>query len=148
MTDMSPAVRPGITAVDVGSPESGPAPAGPYAQCARIAFGSGALLQLSGQVAVDDDGTLVGPGDVAAQTEQVFANLERILAAHGASLRDVVNLRTYLADMGSIRDYGRVRLARLAGHEPTSTTVEVARLFLPGALVEVEALAVVPAGAS
>lgn len=148
MTEKTPAVRPGITAVAVGDPEGGPAPAGPYAQCARIEFGSAALLQLSGQVAVDDDGTLVGPGDVAAQTERVFANLERILTAHDAGFGDVVNLRTYLTDMGSIRDYGRVRLARLAGHKPTSTTVEVSRLFLPGALVEVEALAVVVGGAS
>ena len=133
----------GITAVAVGNPRGGPVPAGPYAQCARIEFGSGALLQLAGQVAVDDDGTLVGPGDVAAQTEQVFTNLERILAAHGAGFGDVVNLRTYLTDMDSLRDYGRVRLARLTGHQPTSTTVEVSRLFLPGALVEVEALAIV-----
>lgn len=132
----------GITAVTVGDPEGGPVPAGPYAQCARIEFGSGALLQLAGQVGVDDDGTLVGD-DIATQTEQVFTNLERILTAHGAGLRDVINLRTYLTDIDSLRDYGRVRLARLAGHKPTSTTVEVSRLFLPGALVEVEALAVV-----
>lgn len=59
-----------------------------------------------------------------------------------------MNLRTFLTDMGTIRGYGRVRLARLAGHKPTSTTVEVSRLFLPGALVEVEALAVVAAGTS
>lgn len=70
MTEKSLAPHPGITAVAVGDPEGGPAPAGPYAQCARVEFGGGALLQLSGQVAVDDDGTLVGQGDVAAQTSR------------------------------------------------------------------------------
>lgn len=65
-----------------------------------------------------------------------------ILAAHGATLADVVNIRAYLTDMGQLPEYGKVRAARFTGTPPTVTTVEVSRLFVPGALLEVEVLAI------
>jgi 2-iminobutanoate/2-iminopropanoate deaminase len=118
-------------------------PAGRYSHVARIEFGDRAVLVLSGQVAVDSDGGLVGGNDMRAQAEYVMDTIEKILAGHGATLADVVNIRTYLTDIGRIAEYAEARLPRFAGMPPTSTTVEVSRLFVPGALLEVEVTAVV-----
>lgn len=108
---------------------------------ARVELAGRTVLQLSGQVAVDADGKIVGT-DMTAQAEFIMDNISAILAAHGATLADVVNLRTYLTDMSKLPDYGKVRAARFTT-PPTITTVEVSRLFIPGALLEVEALAVI-----
>jgi enamine deaminase RidA (YjgF/YER057c/UK114 family) len=103
------------------------------------------MLLLSGQVALDGDGNLVGGNDMTAQADFIMDNITAILAAHGASLAEVVNIRTYLTDMGRLPEYGSVRAARFAGSrpKPTSTTVEVSRLFIPGALLEIEVLAII-----
>jgi enamine deaminase RidA (YjgF/YER057c/UK114 family) len=70
-------------------------------------------------------------------------NISAMLAAHGGSLTDVVNIRTYLTDMSQLSDYGKVRAERLSSTPPTITTVEVSRLWVPGALLEVEVLAII-----
>jgi enamine deaminase RidA (YjgF/YER057c/UK114 family) len=69
-------------------------------------------------------------------------NITAILAAHGATLADVVNIRTYLTDMSQLPDYGKVRAARFTATPPTITTVEVSSLWVRGALLEVEVLAI------
>jgi 2-iminobutanoate/2-iminopropanoate deaminase len=126
------------------NPPAAPAPlADRYSNLAVIDLGAARLLVLSGQVALDHDGELVGPDDMAAQSERVFESIGALLAAHGAGFDDVVNIRTYLADMDRLAEYGAVRRRYLTGTPPTSTTVEVSRLFLPRALLEVDILAVV-----
>jgi enamine deaminase RidA (YjgF/YER057c/UK114 family) len=124
-----------------------------FAHVARLdTGGGGALLMLAGQVAVDDAGEVVAPGDAGAQAERIFEIVEGILAAHGASLADVAHIRTFMTDLDDLPAYGAVRRARFpaapATVPPASTTVEVSRLFLPGAVLEVEVTAVVrpPAG--
>jgi len=119
-------------------------PGGRYSHVARIELGARTMLLLSGQVALDGDGNLVGGADMTAQAGFVMDNITAILAAHGASLDDVVNIRSYLTDMSQLPQYGAVRAARFASGrpKPTSTTVEVSRLFIPGALLEIEVLAV------
>jgi 2-iminobutanoate/2-iminopropanoate deaminase len=92
-------------------------------------------------VAIDADGKIVGT-DMTAQADFIMDNITAILAAHGATLADVVNIRTYLTDMSQLPDYGKVRAARFTTTPPTITTVEVSRLWVPGALLEVEALAI------
>ncbi len=124
-------------------PATVPAPAGPYSHVARVELGDKVMLFLSGQIALDADGRLVGEGDMTAQSECVMETVAAILTAHGATLADVVNIRTYLADMDQRRAYGAVRTRYFTGTPPTSTTVEVSRLFFPGALLEVEVTAVV-----
>lgn len=131
--------------VTIENPPGVGAPVGAYSHVARIDLGSGALLLLSGQIALDDDGELVGAGDMAAQATRVFELIAAILAAHGATLGDVVNIRTYLTDMTLLPEYGQVRRALFPGPPPTSTTVEVSKLFRPGALLEVEVTAAVRA---
>jgi 2-iminobutanoate/2-iminopropanoate deaminase len=123
------------------NPATVPAPAGQYSHAARADLGDTTILQLSGQVAIDAGGDIVG-GNMTAQAEYIMDNITAILAAHGATLADVVNIRTYLTDMSQLPEYGKVRAARFTGTPPTVTTVEVSRLFIPGALLEVEVLAI------
>jgi 2-iminobutanoate/2-iminopropanoate deaminase len=130
------------------NPVTVPAPFGRYSHVARIEVGGKAILQVSGQVAIDGDGKIIGGDDMAAQAEYIMDNITAILAAQGATLADVVNIRTYVTDMGRLPEYGKVRAARFAGTPPTVTTVEVSRLFVPGALLEVEVLALTDAVAA
>jgi 2-iminobutanoate/2-iminopropanoate deaminase len=119
-------------------------PPGRYSHLARIGLGDKTLLMLSGQIATDENGGLVGAGDMTAQAGYIFDQIEKILAAHGATFADVVNVRTYLTDIGRIAEYATARRPRFNPDAmPTSTTVEVSRLFVDGALLEVEVTAVV-----
>ena len=125
----------------IDNPTTVPAPVGAYSHVVRLDSGDGSLLFLSGQVALDENGELVGPGDMRAQAFYVMELIEKILAAHGATLDDVVNIRTFLTDMDLLPEYGEARRAYIKGEPPSSTTVEVSRLFRPGALLEVEVVA-------
>jgi enamine deaminase RidA (YjgF/YER057c/UK114 family) len=120
-----------------------PPPGEWFSHAAKIELAGTNLLFVSGQVAVDIKGNLVGKGDLGAQTEQVFANLHQILADQGATFEDIVNIRTFVTDMSRISEYGAVRARYLSGSKPTSTTVEVGRLVNPDALVEIDVVAVV-----
>ena len=108
----------------------------------QMVAGRGQLVVVSGQVAQDERGELVGPGDPAAQARQVFKNLRRCLAAAGAGFGDVVKLTFFVLD---VADLPAVRAARDAvidtSRPPASTAVQVAALFAPGYLLEVEAWA-------
>ena len=108
---------------------------------ARVELGGKTILQLSGQVAVDADREIVG-NDMTTQASFIMDDIAAILAAHGATLADVVNIRTYLTDMSQLSDWGKVRAHRFAATPPRITTVEVSRLRVPGALLEVEAMAI------
>jgi enamine deaminase RidA (YjgF/YER057c/UK114 family) len=126
------------------NPPTAPPPAAAYSNIAELDLGGVRLLVLAGQVALDHDGALVGGDDMREQTRQVFESIGALLAARGATFADVVNIRTYLADMDRLREYGEIRARYLDGARPTSTTVEVTRLFRPGALLEVDITAAVP----
>lgn len=118
-----------------------------YRQVA-VARGS-KLVCLSGQVALDASGALVGAGDLGAQTEQVYANLAAGLEAAGASFRDVVKLTVYVVDWAPEKMEslvaGATRAAQRLGFDPRTvmTMVGVAHLASPGFMIEVEALAMV-----
>lgn len=130
--------------VTFDNPSTAPAPlADRYSNVAAIDLGSATMLVLSGQVALDYDGSLVGE-DMTAQSEQIFQAIGGILSAYGGGFEHVVNIRTYLADMDLLGEYGAVRRKYVTGTPPTSTTIEISRLFLPEALLEVEVTAVIP----
>ncbi|MEU8814473.1 RidA family protein [Actinoplanes sp. NPDC048796] len=103
---------------------------------------TGALVLVSGQVPLDADGQLVGPGDALEQTRQVFRNVAAALAAAGASMSDVVKLTVFLTDLG---DLGAFRTARDEVIDrtkpPASSLVQVAALVDPAFKVEIEAIA-------
>jgi 2-iminobutanoate/2-iminopropanoate deaminase len=115
-------------------------PAG-YSQVVEVR--GGRTLYISGQVALDASGNLVGSGDFAAQVKQVFANLEARLDEAGASFNDVVKLNFYLLDASMlqlIRDIRDTYVNR--DHPPASTLVVVKELFRQDLLIEVDAIAV------
>lgn len=102
-------------------------------------------ILVGGQNAVDADGQLVGGGDVAAQTEQVMANLGTALAAAGAGMADLVSVSLLLVDGLDLRAAYAVASTRLAEAPtpPLVTAALVANLAVPGALIEVSAVAAV-----
>lgn len=119
-------------------------PKGRYSHVVRLGAGADTLI-LSGQVSVDDDLKVVAPGDMRGQSERIFEIIGTILQAHGATFSDIVNIRTYLTDIGKLGEYAEVRMRYLPTDQPpTSTTVEVSGLFLPDAVIEVEVMAVLP----
>ncbi|GGT06947.1 hypothetical protein GCM10010156_75360 [Planobispora rosea] len=128
------------TGVKKINPASVPATNGLYSHATR----SGDLLSVSGQVALDAAGNVLGEGDMTAQSEHVMESLARILADQGCTFDDVTHIRTFLTDMSRLPEYGAVRRRFITGEPPASTTVEVSRLFRPGLLIEVEVTAVVP----
>ncbi|MFD0541358.1 NAD(P)-binding domain-containing protein [Actinomadura luteofluorescens] len=129
--------------VTLGNPGTVPAPPNPaYSHTAYVT--QGPMLYVSGQIALGEDGAIDKPGDMTRQSEVIMSLLERILAAHGAGFGDVVNIRTFVTDLDRLREYGDVRRRYFTGTPPTSTTVEVSRLFHPDALLEVEIVAAVP----
>ena len=101
------------------------------------------LLFVAGQVAVDEDGQLVGEGDFEAQTRQVFANMSLVLEQGGMSFENVVQVTVFMTDISQIRTYAQVRDEFVnTAAPPTSTAVGVTGLALPGLLIEVNAIAV------
>jgi enamine deaminase RidA (YjgF/YER057c/UK114 family) len=125
-------------------PEVAPGPGYAHAVTA-----SGKLAFVSGQIALDADGQLVGPGDLAAQTAQALRNLHLILGALGADWPDVVRFTWYVRDAGSVPVIRGVREQFLRPSlgdlpNPASTLVQVAALARPEFLVEVDAVVAVP----
>jgi enamine deaminase RidA (YjgF/YER057c/UK114 family) len=100
-------------------------------------------IYVGGQNAVDADGTLTGEGDAAAQTRQVMANLRLALAAAGASVHDLVMVTVLLVDGVDLDEAYPVAAAELEGAAPLVLGARVAGLGVPGALVEVSAVAAV-----
>ena len=103
----------------------------------------GRTIYISGQVAFDAKGQLVGKGDLTAQTKQVFANLDTALKAAGATFNDVVKTNYYLLDASQVQVIREVRAQYFTNELPASTLVEVGRLANPDFLVEIEVIAVV-----
>jgi len=108
------------------------------------ANGPGRTIYVSGQIAFDKDGKLVGAGDMKAQAEQVFKNLQAALAAAGATFKDVVKMNTYLTDMDKAPAVREVRAQYLTDSTPASTLVQVVHLARPELMIEVEVIAFVP----
>jgi 2-iminobutanoate/2-iminopropanoate deaminase len=104
---------------------------------------AGELLFVSGCVAIDEQGQVVGEGDVVAQARQVFANMGLVLAAGGATFADVVKVTTFLVDISDRARINPVRQEFFGEARPASTLVEVSALVLPEFLIEVEAVAIV-----
>ncbi|KUJ67779.1 enamine deaminase RidA [Streptomyces albus subsp. albus] len=111
-----------------------------------VAF-TGAMVAVSGQVPVDQDGRVVGEGDAEAQVRQVYANLATALESAGSGLEHVVKLTVYLTDLGDLPVFRRVRDEHQdPARPPACSLVQVVGLVNPAFRVEVEALAVIPGG--
>ena len=110
----------------------------------HVVAGSGRMVAIAGQVAVDAAGNIVGKGDARTQTEQVFENLQRALECVGASFADVMKLNYFCTDTAILPVVREVRDRYVdPSRPPASTAVQVGALFRPEFLIEVEALAVI-----
>ncbi|MGH7914750.1 MAG: RidA family protein [Candidatus Binataceae bacterium] len=110
----------------------------PLAQAKQI----GNTIYVSGQIAYDSNGKLVGEGDMKAQTRQVFDNIKSVLESAGSGLKDVVKINTYITDGSRFMDMLAVRGEIFGNDPPASTAVVVAALAFPALLIEVEAIAI------
>jgi 2-iminobutanoate/2-iminopropanoate deaminase len=117
-----------------------PEPLSHYTDAVR----AGDLVFVSGCVPVDADGRLVGGGDVVAQARPTLTNVGAVLAAAGCSFADVAKVTVFLTDVDDRTRINPVRQEFFGHSRPASTLVEVTRLAIPGAKIEVEAVAVVP----
>jgi reactive intermediate/imine deaminase len=106
---------------------------------------AGGFLFVSGMIATDASGAFVGTGDVVAQAEQIFENIETVLGHLDASLDDVVKVVVYLTDIADRAAVNTVRARRFGKTRPTSTLVQVGALVHSDARVEIETLALLPA---
>ncbi|MET9730911.1 RidA family protein [Streptomyces sp. NPDC006458] len=123
-----------------------PAPDGvaPAAAYTHVVTGTGRFVAVSGQLPLDENGTLVGPDDPEAQARQVFENIRRCLAAAGATFEDVVKLTFFVTDMAYLPAIRAARAAHIADDRlPAASAVQVAALVGPEYLMEIEAYAVV-----
>ena len=107
------------------------------------AFKCGNTIYVAGQIAWDEEGKLVGEGDVVAQTERAYENLKRVLEAAGASISDIVMMNIYTLDLEGFNKTGEIRRKYFGKHFPATTVLIVAGLDEPGTLIEVETIAVV-----
>lgn len=130
--------------IRVSSPPQLPKPVG-YSHVAEVT--SGKLIYISGQVAMDASGNIVGKDDYPAQLRQVFANLNTALQAAGGTFKNVVKLNYYIVDTVDRSQFFAYREVRDkyvdTANPPAATVVIVRGLFLPEFLVEIEAVAAV-----
>jgi enamine deaminase RidA (YjgF/YER057c/UK114 family) len=112
-----------------------------FAACVQ----SGKTLYLSGLIAMDENMQVVAPGDMAGQIDKIYDHMEGILALHQASLVNVVNELIFVTSMQALVEAAPARVARYARVPncafPTSTAVQVGALFLPEAMIEIQATA-------
>jgi 2-iminobutanoate/2-iminopropanoate deaminase len=99
------------------------------------------LIFLSGQLSRDENGKLVGPGDMAEQTRQAIRNMQTVMEAAGGSLSDIVSIVVYTTDIRQFKEIVAARMEFFVDKLPTSTIVEVNHLADPGLLIEFQATA-------
>lgn len=116
----------------------------PQSPIYSAAIAADGWLHLSGQIATDDDGR--ARGDCRAQTTRCLTKIDALLSAAGATRRDMVKLTSYLVDAADYPAYAAAKAAWLADQTmaPAGTAVIVARLLVPGARIEIEAIARLP----
>jgi enamine deaminase RidA (YjgF/YER057c/UK114 family) len=125
----------------INPPELGTPPG--YSQMVEVS--AGRIIFIAGQTAVDRDGNVVGKNDFAAQATQVFRNLAIALEAAGCTAANLVKLTVYLTDMDNLSRYREARNGFFASVTPPAapavTLVEVAKLYGPDFMIEIEAIA-------
>ena len=110
--------------------------------CDAVRFGD--LLFISGIVGVDERGRVVGEGDAARQTRQLFENMKKVLDAAGAGFGDVLKVTVFLTNIDDRARINPVRQEFFGAARPASTLVEVSKLVRPDLLVEIEAVVGLP----
>lgn len=109
-----------------------------YSRAVRV----GNTVEISGTVASDEKGSVVGPNDAYEQTKYILQKIEKALAQAGASLADVVRTRLFVTDIARFDDFARAHGEAFAGIKPCTSMIEVKALVAPEYLIEIEATAI------
>ena len=104
----------------------------------------GRFVFISGMTARRPDGTMAGPGDIAAQTRQVCENLKAAVEAAGGRMDDICRVDVYIRNMEHFPEIHKVRAEYFKEPLPASTMVEVTKMTSPEALIEISAIAIIP----
>ena len=115
---------------------------GHYSQAVKIDLGTKTMVLVAGQIALQEDGTPVAPGDFTAQTHFVFQRIRRVLEEAGASLDDVVKALFFITDASKYSEVSAVRNEYFAVARPASAMVEISNTVAKGCDVEIEVMAV------
>jgi enamine deaminase RidA (YjgF/YER057c/UK114 family) len=110
-----------------------------YSRAVRI----GNVIEVTGTVAIDEDGEVAGIDDPYDQTIFVIKKIEKVLQRAGASLKDVVRTRMFVTDISKWEDYGKAHGEFFKEIKPCTSMIEVRALIDPAFLIEIEATAVV-----
>ncbi|MEE9557569.1 MAG: RidA family protein [Candidatus Adiutricales bacterium] len=108
----------------------------------------GDTVYISGQLPLDQDGNIVGKGDMVVQTEKTYENLKKCLETVGATMHDIVMLRIFVTNLEEFQKTGDIRKKYFGKYRPATTGLEISQLYFPDAMIEVEATAVIGSGAS
>jgi len=114
-----------------------------YAPAVRV----GDFLFISGTTGTDENHRIVAPGDIVAQTRQIYQNFERILRSVGASCANIVQTIDHITTTENYKGTGAVRKEFIGSQATAATGVIVAGLLREGALIEISAIAVIPRSA-
>lgn len=106
--------------------------------------GDGQIVNLKGQVSLNLNGDIVGHNDMRVQVHQVLTNIQTVLASMGGAMGDIFSLVHYTTDIDQFMQTGDIRRKFFADPFPTTTTVQVQRLYHPDLLVEITAVAEIP----
>lgn len=120
-----------------------PAPMRGGAYSSGVEAPAGRTVYVSGQVALDADGNVVGEGDIKLQTETVLEHVKTVVEEAGGSMEDIVKVTVFITDMGLYDEIHEVRRRYFQEPFPASSMVEVSALIDPRLLIEIEAVAVV-----
>lgn len=103
----------------------------------------GNVVEVTGTVASDEEGNVVGPNDAYAQTRYIYQKIKAVLERAGSRLEEVVRVRMFVTDISRWQEYGRAHSEFFAHIKPCNTMVEVSALIEPSYLVEIEATAII-----
>lgn len=103
----------------------------------------GNVIEVTGTVASDENGVVVGEGDAYLQTKYIYQKIEAVLLRAGAEMKDVVRVRMFVTDISRWQEYGKAHSQFFKDIKPCNTMVEVSALIEPKYLVEIEATAII-----
>ena len=116
---------------------------GHYSQGVKIDLGTKTMIITAGQIALDDDGKPVAPGDFTAQTRFIFGRIQQVLEAAGAGINDVVKAQFFITDVSKYSEVSAVRNEYFSTARPASTMVEISNTVAKGCDVEIEVMAII-----
>ena len=116
---------------------------GYYSQGVKVDLGTKTLVITAGQIALDDEGKPVAPGDFTRQTRFIFERIKQVLGAAGATIDDVVKAQFFITDVSKYSEVSAVRNEYFAKARPATTMVEISNTVAEGCDIEIEVIAVI-----